>query len=76
MDGYLGAGDGRLTSYGCTIHDLKLGDSLALVVLVRGRPSCLSADDGQLHVLDLDAYEQEVDLADNDVLQMVPVSTG
>jgi hypothetical protein len=49
----------------CRTHVLRL------VVHVRTRPSCLSLDDGELHVLDLDAHQQEVDLANNHVLQMV-----
>ena len=59
------------TSYWCTVHDLELGDGLTLVVLVGRRAGRLAADDGELHVLDLDAHEQEVDLADDDVFQVV-----
>ena len=66
-------GGRRRTSYRRAVHDLELGDRLALVVLVGWGARCLAADDGELHVLDLDAHEQEVDLADDDVLQVVPV---
>ena len=66
-------GGGRRTSYRRAIHNLKLGDRLALVVLVGRGARRLAADDGELHVLDLDAHQQEVDLADDDVLQVVPV---
>ena len=61
------------TSYGSPVHDLELSDRLALVVLVRRRPSCFAADDGELHVLDFDAYKQEVYLANDHVLQVIPV---
>lgn len=45
-----------LTLGGGPVHDLVLGDGLALVVLVGPRPGCLSSDDGHLHVLDLYAH--------------------
>ncbi len=38
-------------------------------------PTCacgLPPDDGKLHVLDLDAHKQEVDLAEDHVLEVVP----
>jgi hypothetical protein len=63
-----------LTAYGCAVHNLELGDRLALVILVRWRACCLAPDDRELHVLDLNSNQQEVDLADDDVLQMVPVT--
>ena len=59
------------TSHGCAVHDLKFGDGLALVVLIRRRARRLPPYDRQLHVLDLYADEQEVDLADDDVLQVI-----
>lgn len=62
------------TSHGCTIHDLEFGDGLALVVLVRRCACRLAADDGKLHVLDLDAHEQEVDLAYDDILQVISLA--
>jgi hypothetical protein len=51
--------------------DLKLGDGLALVVLIRRSSRRLSPNDGKLHVLDLDADEEKVDLADDDVFQVI-----
>lgn len=36
----------------------------------------LPLDDVDLHVFDLDPYEEEVDLANNHVFQMVPGSGG
>lgn len=96
----------RLTSHGCTIHDLKLGDGLAFVVLIwccdveggwsdgkvtthgaGGQPRSgntvgltgsrrLSSDDTQLHVFDLDPNQEEVDLADDDILQVIPARRG
>ena len=60
------------TSDWSTIHDLELRDCFTLVVLIRSGSGSLSADDRELHVLDLYADEQEVDLADDDILQMIP----
>ena len=59
------------TSYGSPVHDLELSDRLALVVLVRRGTCRLATDDGELHMFDLDAHEQEVNLADDDILQMI-----
>ena len=70
----LGSSSGRrikLTSYWRTVHNLELGNRLALVVLVRWRACCFAPDDRQLHVLDLDAHEEEVNLANDDVLEVV-----
>lgn len=61
----------RHTSHGRTVHDLKLGDRLTLVVLVRRGPRRLSTDDRKLHVLDLYPDEEEVDLPDDDILQVI-----
>lgn len=44
---------------------------LALVVLVRRHARGFATDNAQFHVLDLQPHEQEVDPADNDVLQMI-----
>ena len=63
-------GDG-LAADGGAVHDFKLGDGLALVVLVGRGAGGFAADDGELHVLDLDADEEKVDLADNHVLEVV-----
>lgn len=60
------------TSNRSTIHDFKLRNCLALVVLIRRRASGFSANNRQLHVFDLDSYKEEIDLAHDDVLQMVP----
>lgn len=65
-------GDG-LAADGGAVHDFELGDGLGLVVLVGCGACCLAADDGELHVLDLDAHEKKVDLAHDDVFEMVPV---
>lgn len=46
-------------------------ERFALVVLVRGGARGLAPDDAQFHVLDLESDQQEVDAADNNVLQMV-----
>merc|ERR1719330_1389208 len=55
-----------------SIHDLELRERLILHLLRAGRWACrLSADDLQLHVLDLDAHEHEVDLADDHVPHVV-----
>jgi hypothetical protein len=56
------------TSHGRTVHDFKLCDRLALVVLIWWRTRRLSADDRQFHVLDFDANEQKVDFPDDHVL--------
>lgn len=59
--------------YVCTylITHLESHQGLALVVLVGGGAGGLAADDAELHVLDLEADEQEVDAADDDVLEVV-----
>lgn len=44
---------------------------LTLVVLIRRDTGRLSPDDAEFHVLDLQSDQQEVDPADNDVLEMV-----
>ena len=67
-------GGRRRTSYRRAVHDLELGDRLALVILVGWGARCLAADDGELHVLDLDAHEEEVDLADYHVFKVVSAS--
>ena len=50
----------------------SLGDGLIVMERVGPGPGRLPLDDGHLHVLDLDADQQEVDLSDDDVFQMVP----
>lgn len=53
------------------LTDLEAHQRLTLVVLVGGGAGGLAADDAQLHVLDLEAHKQEVDAADDDVLEVV-----
>jgi len=60
-----------LASDWCAIHDLELGDGLGLVVEVGSGTGRFSPDDGEFHVFDFDADEEEVYFADNDVLQVV-----
>lgn len=59
------------TSHGGTVHDFKLCDGLALVVLIWWRTRRLAADDRQFHVLDFDAHEQKVDLPHNHILKVI-----
>ena len=68
----------ELTSYWSTIHDLELGNRFALIILVRWRAGRLPPDDGKFHMLDLDTDKEEVDLANDDVLEVIPsrVRTG
>lgn len=54
------------------VHDLELCDRLGLVVQVRCRSGRFTTDDRELHMFNLDADEKEVDLADNNVLQVIP----
>lgn len=56
---------------GAAIHNLKAHQRLAFVILVGRGAARLAADDRQLHVLDLEAHEQEIDAADDDVLEMI-----
>lgn len=62
----------RFAPHRRAIHDLKLGDRLALVVLVGWGARGLAPDNGQLHMLDLDTHEQEIDFAHDHVLEVVP----
>lgn len=61
-----------LTSDRCAVHDLILGDGVVLVVDARPRARRLPLDDVDLHVLDLDPHQEEVDLSHDHVLQVVP----
>lgn len=56
-----------LTSHRCPIHDLILGYGVVLVVHVGPRARRLPLDDVDLHVLDLDPHQQEVDFPHNHV---------
>ena len=53
------------------VHDLELDHGLRFVEEIGAGASRLTADHGQLHVLYLDPHEQEVNLADDDVVQVV-----
>lgn len=64
---------GTLTTHGGAVHDFELGYRLGFVVLVGWCAGRFTTDDGEFHVFDLDAHEEEVDLADDDVFQVVPV---
>ena len=53
------------------MHYLEAYERLALVVLIRRYTSGLATDDTKFHVFDLQTDQQEIDAADNDILQMV-----
>lgn len=63
------------TSNRGAVHDLILGDGVVFVVDARPGARRLSLDDVDLHVLDLDPHEEEVDFPHDDVFQVVPVET-
>ena len=50
---------------------LKPHQRLTFVVLVWRRPGGLTSDNRQFHVFDLQPHEEEVDAADNDILEVV-----
>ena len=54
------------------VHDLIFGQRLALIVCRRAHPRRLAPPYLHLHVLELDAHQQEVDLADHHIPQVVP----
>lgn len=61
----------RLATDRSTIHNLKLCDRFGFVILV-WRCSCrFASDDRKLHVLDLDSNEEEVDLANDNIFEVV-----
>lgn len=60
------------TSYGGSVHYLEFGNGFALVVLVRCRTRRLTTNDRKLHVLNLDSNQQEVNLANDNILEVVP----
>ena len=62
----------RLTPHWCTIHDLEFGDGFTLVILVRGRSGRFTPNDRQLHMFDLDSHKQEINLADDNIFEVVP----
>lgn len=61
------------TSDRSSVHDLILGDSVVFVVHTRTGAGCLTFDDVDLHVFYLNPHQQEVDLAHDDIFEMVPV---
>lgn len=62
----------KLTSHGCTIHNLKFRDSFTFVVLVRHCSCRLPSNNREFHMLDFYPNEEEIDFANDDILQMVP----
>lgn len=50
---------------------LESYQGLALVILIWRRPGCLPSNDGQLHMLNLEPDQQEIDPAHNHVLEVV-----
>ena len=61
----------NLAAHGGAVHDLELGDVVALIEGVGTRAQGLALDDHNLHVLDLETDEQDVNLAHHDVLEIV-----
>lgn len=61
----------RFRQIAAEVTDLKAHQRLALVVLIGGRTGRLPSYDAQLHVLDLEPHEQEVDPAHYDILEVV-----
>lgn len=61
------------TSNRRTIHDFKLCDCFALVILIRRSTSRFSSDDRQLHMFDFYPNEQEENLANDDIFQVIPL---
>lgn len=61
------------TPHWCSVHDLVLGDGVVFVVHAGAGACRLAFDDVNLHVLDLDPHQQEVNFSHDYVFQMVPV---
>ena len=61
-----------LTSHRRAIHNLEFRDSLAFVILVRWCTGSFTPNNRQFHMLNLDPYQEEVDLSNYHVLQMIP----
>lgn len=55
------------------VHDLVLGNSVVFMVNTRAGAGCLTFDYVNLHVLDLNPHQQEIDFSHNYIFQMVPV---
>jgi hypothetical protein len=60
------------TSDRSAIHNFKLCDCFALIVLIWWGASCFASYYRKLHMLDFDTNKQKIYLADNHVLQMIP----
>ena len=58
----------------CAVHQLVLHDVLGLVITVGAGSRSLSANNRQFHVLYLDAHEQKIYLAQNNILWSVSVT--
>ena len=64
----------KITSDWSTIHDLILRYGIVLVVDVGSCAGCLSLDDVNLHVFDLNPHQQEVNLPYNHIFEVIPAS--
>lgn len=60
-----------LTTNRSSIHDLILCNRIVLLIDIRPRTSGLPFDDCNLHVLDFNPHQEEVDLPNDDVLEVV-----
>jgi hypothetical protein len=60
------------TSDRSAIHDFKLCDCFALVVLIWWGAGCLASYYRKFHMLDFDTNKQKIYLANNHVLQVIP----
>lgn len=56
-----------------SVHDLVLGDRVIFVVYTWAGARCLTFDDVNLHVLNLNPHQQEIDFSHDYIFQMVPV---
>ena len=61
-----------LTPDWSSVHDLILGDSVIFMIHTRAGARCLTLDDVDLHVLNLNPHQQEIDFPHNHIFQMVP----
>jgi hypothetical protein len=64
----------KVTSNRSPVHDFKLCNCFAFIVLVGCSPCTFAPYDGEFHVFDFDADEEKVDFADNHVAKMIPVN--
>lgn len=66
--------DGELfTPDRSSVHYLILGNSVVFMIYAWASACGLTFDDVNLHVLDLNPYQQEIDFPHYDIFQMVPV---